>query len=346
MSNPWVDPFEAVFGSGGAWDPSVPTGTLIEMGGFTDLLKVEAQIYGEMYFYSQELHDAIEADPASFVFEFSLTGYGTTTRTGADAILGTGYVQFYLSEWYGSKANQTLTMNSVVTAPQTATFTIASIAGLNNLVNMSSTFKLRFLKDYTLRDDPQEIDLKNTHKEWQLIRKLQNRRIPVQLWNKLTDALCGQDIAGNPLPSLARTSYDEVYGTRTRYGFEDGQILVNTEQGNASFVNSVINTDVTIVINNKEVPAYITALGIDASTTEEEFIEEHFSTVEQKRATMNTIYNDASVQQVNSLFFAVLEDIVENNYELTDLFKTSMFMVNALRFVDQKISAEQSDDIF
>jgi len=107
-AGPPVTPFEAVTGAGGDWELSPPSGTLINLGGYPDMVKVSAQTYGEIYFYSQDLRDAVNANPSAFTFHITLAGYGTEIVSGNDAIIGVDHIQFYIPAWYGPKGNATI----------------------------------------------------------------------------------------------------------------------------------------------------------------------------------------------------------------------------------------------
>ena len=224
--------------------------------------------------------------------------------------------------------------------PSTAPyFDSCAIYGLNSYVAKNNTFKLRFVRDFTLRDDPEELRLKNTHTEWTLIRKQQPQRIPKSLWDTITDAACGQDAGGNPLPSQIRKDYDERNGTRTRFGFKPGQIFADTGLVTLSLLNAIVNTPLTLRIGREEIIDYITVLDFDKSN-------EWFATPESTRITMNAIWAGARNEQINYLFFSVLEDALANNYEFSDIFKTSFIAISTTTQVVESGVAEQTDGIY
>lgn len=221
-----------------------------------------------------------------------------------------------------------------------------AITGLGYQVTKTDSFKLRFLRDFTLRNDPEQLKLKNVHTEWTLIRQNQSTNIPTQLWSALTDAACGQGIGSNTLPSQRRVDYDNKYGTQTQFGFEQGQIFAPTSLVLASIINTVLNTSITITIGNNVIIDYITVLGITSSTTSESLTALWFSNPTQIRSTMNLIYSSARAPQVNEIFFNALNDALANNYEMTDLFKTSMLTVNSATIVQQQAQAEVISDFY
>lgn len=214
-----------------------------------------------------------------------------------------------------------------------------SIAGLNSIVTKNDSYKLRFLRNFTLRDDPEELRLKNVHTEWTLIRKTQSAKIPKSLWDVLTDAVSGEDAGGNALPSQVRIDYDARNNTRTRYGFRAGQIFAETALVRASIVNAILNTELVIKIGTKTIPDYITALDLDKD-------EQWFADATLARATMTLIWNTARPRQINEIFFSVLDDALSNNYEFSDLFKTSYITVASTTSVEGTNQQEQVDEIY
>jgi hypothetical protein len=210
--------------------------------------------------------------------------------------------------------------------PGKFSYNAVAIAGLNYLVTQDNTFKLRFTRNFTLRDDPNELDLKDTHTEWTLIRPGQRTKIPEKLWNLMVNTACASDPAGNTLPSTRRISYDQRNGTRTRYGFGPDQVLADPVLVSSTLLNTILNTKLLDENGSVPIPDYISFLDFNQS-------EQWFSTPESTRNTLTRIWNEASVQQINELFFAVLEDIAEANYEITDLFKTSRLSAYSIKIV-------------
>ncbi len=215
--------------------------------------------------------------------------------------------------------NDTLTPGKYV-------YNAVAIAGLNYVVTQDNTFKLRFTRNFTLRDDPNQLDLKDTHVEWTLIRPGQRTKIPEVLWTLMTNTACAADAAGNVLPSAKRVAYDERNGTRTRYGFGADQVLAPSELVTSTLLYTILNTKLLDESGTVPIPDYMTFLDFGQSDT-------WFSTPANTRNTLTRIWNEASVQQINELFFAVLEDIAEANYELTDLFKTSRLSAYSIKIV-------------
>lgn len=203
-------------------------------------------------------------------------------------------------------------------------FDSCAIKGLNYLVTNDNTYKLRFTRDFTLRDDPEEMSLKNTHTQWQLIRRGQVEKIPSALWKLLTDSICEQDEFGNTLPNSSRTSYDLKNNSKTRFGFGPGQVLAESTLLKASVLNSIINTSLTVKLRNKFVPFFISSLDFSKAN-------EWFAGSESSRRTMDFIWKMASVKQINDIFFNALEDAYETGSEFGDVMKTSLIHVTIQR---------------
>jgi len=201
-----------------------------------------------------------------------------------------------------------------------------TISGLSYIVTKDNTFKLRFTRNFTLRDDPEELNLKNVHTEWALMRFGQKSRIPETLWNKLVDSVVGIDQAGNTVPAIRRVLYDERNGTRTQFGFGPEQTLAPSELLKSSIAHTILNTRLINESSPTGAPDYITFLDLDES-------DKWFEDAVASRKTMTDIWNQASVAQVNEIFFAALDDILASNYELSDIFKTSRISAYSIKVV-------------
>lgn len=208
-----------------------------------------------------------------------------------------------------------------------------TISGLSYIIGKDDTFKLRFTRNFTLRDDPQDLDLKDTHSEWSLIRPGQRTKIPESLWQKVLDSASGQDAAGSPIPALRRTLYDDRKGTRTQFGFNSEQTLAPKKLLVSSIIQTIVNTQLI----NKSVPAnsdgvypadFISFLNFDESDL-------WFSTPALTRKTLTDIWTTAKPSQINEIFFAVLNDILASNYELTNIFKTSRLSAYSIKVIPQ-----------
>ncbi len=207
-----------------------------------------------------------------------------------------------------------------------------SISGLSYVVAKDNTFKLRFTRNFTLRDDPENIELKDTHTEWALMRPNQTTRIPEALWNKMVDSAVGSDVVGNAIPEIRRVLYDERNGTSIKYGFGKGQSLAPKDLLTSSISYTIVNTKLV----NKNVPKnsagvypvdFIEFLNFDQSDS-------WFATPESTRQTLTDIWTNAKVTQINEIFFAALNDMLSCNYEVSDIFKTSRLSAYSIKIVD------------
>lgn len=205
-------------------------------------------------------------------------------------------------------------------------YTALVIAGLNFLVTKDNTFKLRFTRDFTLRDNPEDLNLKDTHTEWSLMREHQNSRIPLSLWNKMIDSAAGIDSAGNDIPSLRRILYDERNKTRTQFGFNNEQTLAPAQLLRSSILFTILNTKIVNTLVDKTQPDYINFLNFNESDM-------WFSDADSTRKTLSAIWLNAKTSQINEIFFAALNDMLACNYELSDIFKTSRLSAYSIKLV-------------
>ena len=153
--------------------------------------------------------------------------------------------------------------------------------------------------------------------------------IPETLWWKLVDSAVGYNLGGNPVPALRRSLYDERNGTRTQFGFGPEQTLAPSELLKSSLLNSIINTKLVIDSIDLPIPDYINGLDYDNAS-------EWFVTPESTRKTLTDIWTLSTPEQINDIFFSVLDDILSSNYELTDLFKTSRLSAHSIKVVRHK----------
>jgi hypothetical protein len=209
-------------------------------------------------------------------------------------------------------------------------YALLSLKNLSRYVKVEDTYKLRLTRNPTLRDDDQNIDLKNTHVEWKLLRQFQPTRLPRELWDLLTDTLAGETALGELLPFEPLKSYDERNDTTVRYGFlPKQQVLTDAETAKATFKYTVLNTRVDKYVDDKYVSDPISYPGFDINQ-----LDEYLSTPENIRIFMSDLWRYAKPKQINEIFFAVLQDAAASNLELTDFFKTSFISLNEVRTID------------
>lgn len=211
-----------------------------------------------------------------------------------------------------------------------------TLSGVNKFVGSDDTYKVRFTRNFTLRDDPQDLDLKNVHSEWTLLRPAQNVRIPQNLWEKMVNSACGQDIVGNVMPRQNLADYDARHGTSNRFGLGAGQVLAEKEQTINSIKYTILNTQLTINIGETPATDYIRFLDLTQ-------LDKYFDTPDNIRKTLDKIWREAKPKQINEIFFAVINDALANNFEFADVFKTSRLSVYSIKTIAQIITGTSDE---
>ena len=151
------------------------------------------------------------------------------------------------------------------------------------------------------------------------------------MWQKLTDSVVGFDEANNPIPSVRRELYDERNGTSIRYGFGVEQSLAPLNLLRNSIKYIIQNTKLVIDVDGVNMSDYITFLDLDDPDA-------WFSTPQAARETRSLSWAEASIQQVNEIFFACMNEILACNYELTDIFKTSRLSAHSIKVVQTTVA--------
>lgn len=202
-------------------------------------------------------------------------------------------------------------------------YTQCIVKGLKNTVKDDNRYVLRFIKDYTLRDELNENDLslQNKHSDWKLFRKNQPFKIDEALWKRLIESTIGYElddqyniVFDNPIPSVDRTTYDAFFPEfSTRIGLGEGQVLMDKDpllsllmeilNSPNSFIESVENMDEFLKDYNTEIPEDVVIL-------------------------LREIYNVFSNKEVNQIFFEVLMESMVLNKEHPDFFKTSWVSID------------------
>ena len=218
----------------------------------------------------------------------------------------------------------------VATAALPNRYSQCIIKGLTGIVKDDERFKLRYIRDFTLRntlsDGGTSIDLKDTHQEWAIFRQSQLFNIPRELWDKVTEAIVGYTLSNSSIrvPSLEMELYDDIYHTQVRYGLEEGQafgngvMLLNTL---ISYLENPNNNFFPIDINN-----FLETYPIDTS--------------ENIITFMDAIYNTFSYTHVNAMFFETLMDALSQKLVYPGLFKTSMVSVHGIKLFESQGNLE------
>ncbi len=110
------------------------------------------------------------------------------------------------------------------------------------------------------------------------------------------------------LPTLERILYDEIFGTDTRFGLGPEQVFVDGDLAKSTVLS--ILTD-----PNRE----FTGIDIDTFVN----TQVNFNTPQDTISTMNAIYDNFATEDVNYIFFQVLQDAFVNKKEFKEIFKTS-----------------------
>jgi hypothetical protein len=209
-------------------------------------------------------------------------------------------------------------------------YALLSLNNLGRYVKHQHAYKLRLSKNPALRNDDNDIKLKNIHEEWKLLRPFQSTKIPKNLWDLLTNTLCGENELNQALPSGALELYDSRNGSQQRYGFTTSQIFADAGIAKTTLKYTILNTRVDKYENGTLVPDYISYPGFNSN-----LLSTYLATPASIRSFMSDLWRFAKAKQINEIFFAVLQDAVEKNLELTDFFKTSFVSVSEIRTLGQ-----------
>lgn len=199
-------------------------------------------------------------------------------------------------------------------------YTQITVRGLNGKVKDEERYALRLAKDLSLRDSLPEgnglegyLQRKNLHVEWKLIREQQIYKIDAFLWDRLIESAIGvrvdEGVADydTALPALNRIVFDNIYGTDTRFGLGQDQLLSDPTMTMATIVGLLSDPKQEFT-------------RVDVS----EFLAKYnFSYKSDIVLALNEIYNTFTVDEINKIFFAVLNDAMSLKKQSSDIFKTS-----------------------
>jgi hypothetical protein len=217
-------------------------------------------------------------------------------------------------------------------------YSLLTVKNLSQFVTASNTYKLRITTDFSLRDKNTSLDLKNVHSEWILLREQQSNKIPRELWDSVINSMCAENAIGEKLPSYRRELYDRTNGTDYRYGFGQDQVLADQSIINATVSYTIQNTSLNKYINATDyIPDTIdfNSFGKDSTGTNYDIskLDFYLSSTVEIRKLMENIWTKASPKQINEIFFAVLNDVLAQNNDLKDLFKTSIVAMQTTRVI-------------
>ncbi len=209
-------------------------------------------------------------------------------------------------------------------------YALASANGLHRQVRRSSTFKLRFTRDASLRESDENISLKNRHTEWQLLRRGQALKVPKELWDRVVDSAAGRDAIGQQVPYTPYADYDERRAAASSVGLRQGQVMGSSSELVAIIKGTILDTRVTKYDSTlgQNVTDPLAYPGFDLMQ-----LDTYLSSPTAVRSFLNDVWRFASAQHVNELFFEVLEDCLARTSELSGIFKTSFIALNDVRTV-------------
>lgn len=221
-------------------------------------------------------------------------------------------------------------------------YTQLTIRGLVGKVKDEERYALRLSKDLSLRDSlptgdglDSYIAKKNRHTEWKLIREKQLYKIDQFLWDRLVEAAIGHPVNANvadyskSLPALSRIVYDELYDADTRFGLGQEQILSDTP--------TTLSTILGILRDPRQ-----TFTRVDMA----EFLGKYdFSYKTDVVAALTEIYSVFTVEEINKIFFAVLQDAMAFKRQSSDIFKTSWIALQVARGVQLVPNNQPLEDI-
>jgi hypothetical protein len=227
----------------------------------------------------------------------------------------------------GMPSPPSLTMNTEtgMTINMPWNYPQAVVNGLRGYVDDNYRYVLKFTRDFSLRDKLTHdllppLQLKDAHQEWLMFRQHQLDNVPQDLWNKVTESMAGY-LINDPttrVPALNRQLYDQTYGTSTQYGLGYGQSFTN---------GPTAITTITAYLNDS-------ANNFSPIDMDLFFDTYNFDTPANIIATMNYIYENFGYQNVNAMFFSVLQDALTFQQEYAGLMKTSAIAISGVQMLN------------
>lgn len=199
------------------------------------------------------------------------------------------------------------------------------LKGLADKINDYNRYKLRFVHDFSLRDNIDDgnssLDIKTIHTEWKLFREYQPYHIDRYLWDKVIESVLETTLNGsNRVPLLDKELYDITYGTDTRYGIKPGQIFADKE-----LIIDAIYTD----LYNPDYEFF--PVDIDS------FIQSNnFDTPENSLKFLEDIFNKFASEHVNRIFFSILHIAFSKKLKYDDIQKSSMISLHGIRILESQ----------
>ena len=197
------------------------------------------------------------------------------------------------------------------------------IKGLSQKINDNDRYKIKFVHDFTLRDNIDDgrtnLSLKNTHEEWKLFREKQPFHIDRYLWDKVTESVLGKTLNGKiRIPLLDKELYDIENVTDTRYGLNPGQLFIDANLAIDAIYHDLYNPD------NDFYPVDI-----------DSFVQtNNFDNEENSLRFMDDLYNKFASEHLNRIFFSILHIAMSRKLKYDNLMKTSMISLHGIRILE------------
>lgn len=209
-------------------------------------------------------------------------------------------------------------------------YAMLTIVDLARFVKKDDRYKLRITENGSMRNDDEDITLRTTHSEWQLIRKNQPTKLPKELWDKLVDTLCAETATGQALPYAAYSEYDARNETTSRIGLKQGQVLADAANALLTVKGTLLNTQ---VVTYDVATGTFGAAPLAFAGYYPLQLDTYLSTPIKIREFMSSIWNYGAPRSINELFFAVLEDSLAASAEVAGIMKTSFITLDEVRTV-------------
>ena len=199
-------------------------------------------------------------------------------------------------------------------------FTQCIVKGLKNTVKDNNRYVLRLVKNFILRDklNERDLSLKNVHWEWKLFRKNQPSKVDRVLWDKVIESVCGLEfkegaLTDTVIPSFERETYDTfVTGATSRIGLGSGQVLLDR--------NNIIQLILSVLLDPNRQYSTVNIT---------EFVNFYnINNPEEALLMLESIYDGFTIEEVNAIFFEILEESVLIRKKHPDFLKTSWVSID------------------
>lgn len=239
--------------------------------------------------------------------------------TGSSVTVGSsGYLTDTLQSYISTYTKPFVTFSKPVYRNSALALSQIVAVGVSGLVSAENRYVLRLTRDGSLRTsylNDQGKLLKPIYSEWKMFRQNQIFKLDRRLWDLITEAMIGYQLADPTvtIPALDRVVYDKLNGTNTRLGYDYGQALLDADQAIAA-ITAVVN-DPTIDYSPNDIDLFLATHDLTTITNIITF--------------MDDMYTTLTAPRLNQIFFAVLTEALSNvgsNFS-TGIIKTSAISV-------------------